>query len=470
MTIRNRITAYIVGAGFIAGLLYSAVVFYELIEQPFDLMDSVLKEEAYRTVDIILESQGDSAQPPQIVTSSSRYLYWIEVYDQDTGALLYQSDLAKLVSLSRIDSGDRSIDSVPFASDKVNIGQKADGTVSFRIRSFLVKSGGKTCFVQIARPMEHLEKEIQDLVLGILAGFVFSILILILISRFVAGRILKPVGAMQNLARDIGERNLDRRIPTGEQRDELSELARTINKMLDRLQYSFARQREFLFATSHELKTPLTTLRLAADEITRCDAEALSQSARDNLPRLQEQVLRMERLVKDLLNLSSLETMTRIDPAPVDLNEILLPLADEYRFLADARGIGMDIQIPRWLGVSGDVEKLRRAFSNILDNAVKYNVDGGRIELAGDTVAGEVRVTVANTGPGVAESEIPRVFDQFFRGEKSRSSQHGGSGLGLAIVKRIVELHGGRVTFESREGGWSLVSVFLPERRETVME
>lgn len=461
MTIKNRITAYIVGVGLIAGLLYSVTVFYELIEQPFDLLDAVLKEEAYRAVDIILKSQVDS-QPPQVATSSSRYVYWIEVYDQGAGTLLYQSDLAKLVSLSRVDPGDSSIANVHFTSDKVNIGQKIDGTVFFRVRSFLIKSGGKTCFVQIARPMEKMEEEIQELALGVLLGFLFSALILIVISRFVAGRILRPIGSMQTLARDISEKDLDRRIPIGEERDELSDLARTINRMLDRLQYSFARQREFLFATSHELKTPLTTLRLAADEIARCDTEMLSQSARDNLPRLQGQVLRMERLVKDLLNLSSMETMHRVDPKPVHLNEILQSLADEYKFLAEARGIQMDIRISPQLFVSGDPEMLRRAVSNIMDNAVKYNKDGGWITLAGETVAENVRVIVANTGPGVAETEIPRVFDQFFRGEKSRSSHYGGSGLGLAIVKRIVELHDGRIIFESREGDWSRITVFLP--------
>jgi len=461
MTIRNRITAYIVGVGLIASLLYSAVVFYELIEQPFDVLDAVLEEEAYRTAEIVL-NRPDESQPPQVATSSSRYAYWVEVRDQGTGALLYRSDLAQLVPLSRVDPGEHSIVSVPFISDSINIGQKADGTVSFRIRSFLVKVGGKTCHVQIARPMEHLEQEIKDLVLGLLSGFIFSLLFLVAISRFVAGKVLKPVDSIRNLTRDISERNLGRRIPVGEGQDELSELARTINRMLDRLQYSFARQREFLFATSHELKTPLTTLRLAADEISRCDAEVLPRSAQENLIRLQEQVLRMERLVKDLLNLSSMETMTRVDPAAVDLNELLLPLAEEYRFLADARGIRMEIRIPQRLAAAGDAEKLRRAFSNLLDNSVKYNMDGGRIELTGETLEDHVRVTIANTGPGVAESEIPRVFDQFYRGEKSRSIRLGGSGLGLAIVKRIMELHNGRVVFESRENGWTRVTVLLP--------
>jgi len=466
MTIKTRITLYIVGAGFIASLLFSVIVFYELIEQPFDLLDAVLKEEAYRAAELF-SGEDDSAEPsPRLFASSYQNSYWIEILDTPSEELLYQSNLAKLVPLSRIDPGTRSIASVPFSSDDINIGQRIDGSVAFRIRAFLIPMDGKTLFVQAARPMEKLEEEIRDLVLGVLSGFVVSTLILIVMSRYMAGKILRPIGAMKDLARHISDRNLDRRIPAGEDHDEFSELARTINQMLDRLQYSFARQREFLFATSHELKTPLTTLRLAADEISRCDAETPSPCVRDNLPRLQGQVLRMERLVKDLLNLSSMETMHRVDPKPVHLNEILQTLAEEYQFLAEARGIQLDIRISPQLFVSGDAEMLRRAVSNILDNAVKYNRDGGWITLSGETVAENVRVIVANTGPGVAEAEIPRVFDQFFRGEKSRSSHYGGSGLGLAIVKRIMELHGGKITFESQEGNWSRITVFLPGFRK----
>jgi signal transduction histidine kinase len=142
-------------------------------------------------------------------------------------------------------------------------------------------------------------------------------------------------------------------------------------------------------------------------------------------------------------------------------------LAAEYRFLADARQITMETHLSESLIIQGDAEKLHRAFSNILDNAVKYNTDGGRIELTAAPFGAGAAVTVFNTGPGIAEAEIPKVFDQFYRVEKSRSIQHGGSGLGLAIVKRIVELHGGTVRLESRQGAWTRVTVLLPEAGNT---
>ncbi len=469
MTVKTKITLFIVGAGLVSSLLFSVVVFYELLEQPFELLDTVLKEEAYRTTRMIVKRQKESDSWPLDSASQAMKGYWIEIYEQGANKMLFQSDLAQSVKLSPVKPGSSAIASAIIPREQINLDQDRSQEVTFRVRSFSIELEGRSFVVQIARAMEKLEEEIWELAFGIAAGLIFSTLALIAISRFMAGKILQPIGKMKDLAQDISEKNLDQRIPHGEGRDEFSELARTINRMLDRLQYSFVRQKNFLFDTSHELKTPLTTIRLAVDEICTCDGESLPPFVRDNLLRLNNQVLRIERLVKDLLSLSSLETLTGIDPKQVQITELLSSLAEEYKFLADTRNIKMDIRLPMPLFTLGDGEKLRRAFSNILDNAVKYNVDGGHIELTCDQSAAELTVTVANTGSGVAEAEIPRVFDQFYRVEKSRSIRHGGSGLGLAIVKRIVELHGGKVKFESRQGAWTRVTVSLPRRGDTTL-
>jgi two-component system OmpR family sensor kinase len=468
MTVKTRITLFIVGAGFIVSLLFSVVVFYELIEQPFKLLDDVLKEEAYRTVRMIVKEQRESDSGPIDSLSQGLDQYWIEIYEKDTRRILLRSGLAKRVKLSPVEPGSSAIVSTIIPIEQIDLDQDKDQKLTFRVRTFLITLNDGTFVVQIARPMEKLEEEIYDLVLGIFSGLVFSTLALIAISRFVTGKILQPIGRMKDLAQVISEKNLDQRIPSGEGRDEFSELAKTINRMLDRLQNSFVRQRDFLFDTSHELKTPLTTMRLAVDEICASDRKMLPSFVRDNLFQLNTQVLRMERLVKDLLNLSALETLTGIDRKPVQITALWSSLAEEYRFLANAHNITMDVRLPKQLVIHGDAGKLHRAFSNILDNAVKYNVEGGRIELTSDQSVTEQTVTIANTGPGVSEAEIPKVFDQFYRVEKSRSIMHGGSGLGLAIVKKIIDLHGGKVDFESQQGSWTRVTVRLPRHREKI--
>ena len=462
MTVKTKITLYIVRAGFIASLLFSVVVFFELIEQPFKILDAVLRKEAFQAVRIyVLERKNSDSGTPQALSQNLGYS-WAAIYDPDTDRILFQSDLAKRVKLPPLKIGASAVVSAAIPSGPTDLDRDERHEETFRVRRYQITINGEPFVVQTAWPMEKLKDEIWELVLVIFSGLVFSTLALVAISHVVAGKILQPIGQMKDLTQVISEKNLGQRIPVGEERDEFSELAKTINRMLDRLQYSFVRQRDFLFDTSHELKTPLTTMRLAVDEIRTANQENLPPLLQDDLLRLNTQVLRMERLVKDLLNLSALETLTGLDRKPLDLKALLSSLIEEYRFLAEAHHITIEARLPPKLALLGDEKKLRRAFSNILDNAIKYNVEGGRIELTGGQSASELTIAVGNTGPGVPEAEIPKVFDQFYRVEKSRSIDYGGSGLGLAIVKRIIDLHEGRVTFESRPGDWTQVTIHLP--------
>lgn len=462
MTIKTRVTLYIVGAGLISSLLFLAVVTYELIEQPFDILDAALEGEAFEAARIVSKQRIGSDQDLLDTISRAMEGYWIEIYDPDARTMVFRSAMAKAMHFPPVAPGSAAIVGGIVPEERAGPVPAVRREAAFRVRTFAFEMNGRSYVVQIARNMEKLKEELLELAYGVLAGVLVSTLALVAISRFLAGRILHPIGRMNDLAREIGERNLDRRLPVGEGRDEIGELARTINRGLDRLQHSFEKQRDFLFDTSHELKTPLTTMRLTVDKIFQSVGEISSSPLKDDLLRLNEQVLRMERLVKDLLNLSSLETMTGIDTQPVELCGLLSSLAGDYGFMADANDIALEVRLPDRLVVLGDRDKLRRAFSNLIDNAIRYNVGGGRILLTADRSAAASRVTVSNTGPGVAESEITKVFDQFYRAEKSRAVQHGGSGLGLTIVKRIVELHGGEVTFESGQDGWTQVTVTLP--------
>ena len=463
MTVKKRIMLLVAGAGFIASLLFSVVVFYELIEQPFDILDMELEQEVNRVIKIIDMKHSGLESSISDSLALEKFSFWLTIYEQGTKRIRYRSELARQINLPLVDPASSATADAIIHDENINLGQGSSKEVAFRIRTFEPVIHGKKLRVQIGLPMVKLKEEIQELILGLVAGLIFSSLALIVISYFVAGKILKPIATMKDLAQNISEKNLDQRIPHKEGSDEFNDLARTINGMLDRLQFSFMRQRDFLFDTSHELKTPLTTMRLAIDEISSSDGiENFQTSSKENLLRLNEQVLRMERLVKDLLNLSSLEILASIDFKPVHLTDMLSSLIEDYQFLADGKNIHMENRIPSQLVILGDKEKLKRAFSNILDNAIKYNMDGGRIELTARYSGVELTITIVNTGPGVAEAEIPKVFDQFYRVERSRSTKHGGAGLGLAIVKRIVDLHQGKVNFESRKGGWTKVTVTLP--------
>ncbi|MBW1996363.1 MAG: sensor histidine kinase, partial [Deltaproteobacteria bacterium] len=194
MTIKARIALYITGAGFIASLLFSVVVFLELIEQPFRLLDTVLKEEAYKATRMALGRQRKALSPPSDSNAHPMDTYWVEVYEPGTGKILYRSGLARLVTLSPVKPGSGAIDSAIIPRKQSNQNHDKNREVTFRVRTFLVKLDDGEFVVQIARPMEKLKEEIWDLVFGIFSGLIFSTLALIAISRLMAGKILKPVG------------------------------------------------------------------------------------------------------------------------------------------------------------------------------------------------------------------------------------------------------------------------------------
>lgn len=462
MTVKKRISLLIIGAGLITSLLFSIVVFVELIEQSYDVLDRALKDEAHSMTRMFVQQKKETNIEIFDSNYIPGYFYWLKITEQDSNKILFQSRMVKLIKLHSIEPGTRSVETVKISRKIIRLHQDSSQEVIFRVRTFLIAEDGKTFVVQIARSMRTLNREIRQLFFGLVAGFLLSGVVLIFISRFITGKILQPISEMKELTEHISEKNLDRRIPVGPEHDEFNELARTINKMLDRLQGSFIKQRTFLFDTSHELKTPLTTIRLAIDDICTSNNKDLPASTTETLLDLNTQVLRMERLVKDLLNLSSLETLTGIDLKPVNLAEILSSLATDYHVIADARNVQIDIQLSGKQIIQGDSKKLTRAFSNLFDNAIKYNVDKGRIEVTSSQSENDLIIKIGNTGHGVASIDISKVFDQFYRAEKSRSTQHGGYGLGLAIVKKIIELHNGDIKFKSRTEVWTEITITLP--------
>ena len=275
-----------------------------------------------------------------------------------------------------------------------------------------------------------------------------------------AGRILKPVNTINVLAREINEKTLDKRIPLGRNPDELHVLSSSLNRMFDRLQYSFIRQKQFIANASHELKTPITLLRLFWEEtVHRQDLPAGFQRQAVNQGKI---LLRMERLVRNLLNLSSLELKDTIALTDFNLTELIQSVLEDFSAVISVEHISIKTDFPSGLQMKGDRDMIRRLFINILDNAIKYNHRNGTVKLGVAPTAGAFHITCLNTGSGIPTEELDRVFEQFYRVEKSRSLEYGGSGLGLAIVRQIVRLHGGEVQMESSPGVWNRIHINLP--------
>jgi two-component system, OmpR family, sensor histidine kinase SenX3 len=233
----------------------------------------------------------------------------------------------------------------------------------------------------------------------------------------------------------------------------------------DELQRVNKIRRDFVANVSHELKTPATSLRLLAESLEETLDEDPVQ-ARLFAAQLKKETERFSHLITDLLDLARLESEERVEnPVPVDVRGVLMSVLARTRRVA--RNKNITLQWKRFgraaqYTVLGDETQLASMFTNLVDNAVKYTPPGGEVEVTGGFEGSEIVIRVSDTGIGIPEGKLPRIFERFYRVDKARSKETGGTGLGLSIVKHVAENHGGRVTVESTPGEGSTFTVYLP--------
>jgi signal transduction histidine kinase len=233
--------------------------------------------------------------------------------------------------------------------------------------------------------------------------------------------------------------------------------------MLGRLQESMDLQRDFVANVSHELRTPLTSIE--GFSLALLEGVAQSEEKRQRYLRIIiDESRRLVRILNDLLTLSRLDAGEfNLNPATIDLAEMLENLRE--RFLSAAREKGIELTVdaaPGLTSIVADRDRLEQVLINLVDNALKYSA-GGRVSVHVRVPGpGRVLFEVSDSGPGIPPEDLPRIFDRFFRVERSRSQQYGGSGLGLAICKQLVDAMGGSISAESRLGEGSVFRVELP--------
>ena len=276
------------------------------------------------------------------------------------------------------------------------------------------------------------------------------------LAWMIAGRVLAPVRLLSDTARQLTETDLSRRIPV-QGSDEIADLARTFNGMLDRLEKAFAGQRAFLDDAGHELRTPITVIRGHLELLGDNPDER-----RETIAVVTDELDRMSRIVDDLLLLARSEQPDFLRPKAVDLDLFTAELFAKMKTLGDRawelEGTGLGVLIV-------DRQRLTQVMMNLADNAVRHTAAGQRIALGSAISAGEARFWLQDSGPGIPRHEQERIFDRFARGEGASSSA-GGAGLGLAIANVIVAAHGGRIEVAAEQGQGSRFTVLIPQRPE----
>jgi signal transduction histidine kinase len=294
---------------------------------------------------------------------------------------------------------------------------------------------------------------------GALGGFAAVILAGTVATYWVAGAALRPLRATARSAAAIDMHSLDARLPLSRPHDEIRDLSASFNSVLDRLEEGIEHERRFISDASHELRTPLAVMRTNL-EVVWANANGDLADYRRTLRALDHSVNRLERLVEDLLLLATNRSIgaTEIVRLPVLLEEATSPLQAEAR----ERGITITIEPGYPIEVLGSEVLLHRVVSNLLDNAIAYNRDGGWVRVSAHPEGNWVAIEVADSGIGIRPEHRERIFERLWRGDVSRSRASGGAGLGLALVSEIVERHGGQVYIESDVGLGSTFTVRLP--------
>jgi heavy metal sensor kinase len=315
--------------------------------------------------------------------------------------------------------------------------------------------------VEVGVSTERTESTLRQVLLLLVIGLPIAVGIAVAGGFILVRRALKPVDGIARKAEEITQLNLSERLPVMRTGDELESLSISLNHMISRLEDAIQTSKRFVADASHELRTPLTVLRGELESLAQ-DAQ-LRAHTRESLGSMLEEVDRLAEIVESLLALSKLDAGdTSSERVQFDLGELATTTAGQMSLLAEDKNITVTCEVAQQVMIEGDRARMKQVVVNLLDNAIKYTPNGGRVLLKISRDAREAILDVADNGMGIPTEALPHMFKRFFRVDDSRSRDQGGAGLGLSIVKSICNAHGAAVEVTSSPGEGSRFRVRQP--------
>jgi heavy metal sensor kinase len=459
LSIRQRLTAWYTLVLIIMLLAFAAVIFFGSIYQWQLSADRELLRTARLLGDSLLRSEN-----PVVVDISYRLLTPDGQVLQTVGlpGPHVPVTVAALTAAGQGQTWHETLMIDPFLPD----GRRAFPLPS-RLRILTVPLGQPARYIlQVGKTAEDVQRLRVLLVTTLLIALGLGLPAAALGGWWLAGRALAPVRAMTETARRIEAANLAERLPAAERRDELGQLAATVNSLLDRLQAAFQRERRFTADVSHDLRTPLALAKSTIGVALNRPRSAAELSAA--LAEVDGHIDRVTGLLDATLFLAHADAeQLQRDYVSVDLSELLTDLFETtVGYAREEHDQTLACDIAPGLVVHGDRDQLTRLFLNLLDNAMQYTLRGGEIRLTARPDGSRAVVTVQDSGVGIAAEDLPHVFDRFYRADKARASGTADHyGLGLSIAQAIARAHGGEITVSSTLGQGSKFTVSLPMKK-----
>ena len=330
----------------------------------------------------------------------------------------------------------------------------------------LIIDGRPVGTLQTAASLDVIDTARNVLLYVMAIATVLAVMLAAFGSWLAVGRALAPLDLITETTEQINRADdLARRIPYGgsSKRDEIGSMIDAFNQTLERLEILFTSQQRFLADVSHELRTPLTVIKGNVDLMRR-----MKNMDEESLSSIDAEAGRLTRLVGGLLLLAQAESgSVSLTMKPVEMDTLLLEVFQEMNVLAGDK-VKLHLTEIDQILVTGDRDRLKQVLLNLVGNAIQYTPQGGDVFLSLGKVAGQARLIIRDTGPGIKGEDIPHIFDRFYRAEKSRTrGKATGFGLGLSIANWIVEKHKGRIEVESKIGQGTTFCIWLPLQHES---
>lgn len=457
ISLRNRIALFYLSATSVITLLLFVVIYQVVFSASYNNIEERLEFEALDILDDI-DMNRDTVFFTDISEWSEKEHQNVEVYPIFAEVINIEKRTLKKTPNLKNDSLNIQLTAGTFFNSQIH-----DKPVR-QMQNPIINNKGKLIgYIVVAVPVEGASTVVANLRNVLIVSYPVLLIILFFISRYIAGRSIIPLTKVNREARAITKENLNTRIDLPENKDEIHELAQTINNLMERLEDAVLREKQFTSDASHELRTPLSVIKGTLEVLIRRPREA--EYYQSKIQYCIKEVDRIGVLIDQLLMLARFESSEiKLEAAEIELNQSIHYCIFRLREYAQDKGIKINFEEKNKSFVNADPALLDVILENLFTNAIKYSGDSKQIDVHLEETEIEVTCSIKDYGIGMSKEQLLRVYDRFYRSDEARSTEAGGHGIGMAIVKRLTDLQNIKVKYSSEILKGTMVTLSFPKK------